>query len=75
MYTPLFLRTVYGMLHLVIMAAFTPTHKIKNTNVDVKAVRERTIHRCTGNQFQLGSILIFTSAQRLQTTAGYLIAQ
>jgi len=40
------------MLHLVIIAVFTPIHKIQNTSVAVKAVTEFTIHRCTGNQFQ-----------------------
>lgn len=49
--------------------------KNSDTNVDVKAVIQCTIQRWTSNHFQLGSILIFTSAQRLQTPQCYLIAQ
>lgn len=60
------------MLHFIIIAVSTPTHKIQNTVVDVKVVRECITHSCTGNQFQFRSILIFTSTQRLQNTVHYL---
>lgn len=66
------LYTVYRILHFIIFSVSTPTHKIQNTVVDVKVVRECIMHSCTGYQFQFWSILIFTSSQMLENTAHYL---
>lgn len=66
------LYTVYRILHFIIFSVSTPTHKIQNTVVDAKVVRECIMHSCTGYQFKFWSILIFTSSQMLENTAHYM---